>query len=872
MKKVLIVCALIVITCYCALSQNVGINATGAAPDASAILDVSSSTQGLLAPRVALTATTASAPIVGTPLTSLLVYNTATAGTAPNNVIPGFYYWNGTSWIPFSTASNTAWTLTGNSGLTTANFLGTTDDVALAFRSNNQSFLEFGRRATLGLTQGGFVDYDDNNEKVTYVRSALQFEAAGAAFYKPKMWTDVNGNFRVKGASAGTDYFEFGATGTANNGGFNFIIGDDGDEPMVFSTFDFNGPLNNGVPTVAEVMRIQSGRMAVGSNAFDATNPEKLLIDGGVTTSYNLMTGKGSIDNYLQINIKNSSAGTSASSDIVATNNTGTETNNFVDMGINSSGYVNAAFTVTAANDAYLYTVGNDFAIGNGTAARSLKFFTGGTLAANERLRIDGTGNVGIGLTAPTRKLDVNGAIGTGLASTTNGSLVFSNSTNANTISLNTGVTTLSHILTLPTTQGAANTVLSNDGAGALSWQTISAAASAWGYDGNAIVTTAKSIGTTTNFDLPFITNNTEKMRILAGGNVGIGAVVPAEKLEVNGNIKINGGNRRLIFGNALAGADPDGVIELRATGATEQQEMLFYMGNDNTNGFGPDRLRMVAEEISFQNFNVDANSSLANAETQTTLNTRMFISNPGNVAIGTTTFNVANPEKFVVDAGTTTSVNAIVGKGSINNYLQLNIQNTNAGTNASSDVVATADNGSETTNYIDMGINSSVNTSGVMGVANDAYLYNLGQNLLIGTGTAAKSLVFMTGGTTQATNERMRIDGTGNVGIGDNAPNSTLEVNGTLAMKVVTVTGNFNLTTATNYVVINTGGGTPTWTFPAAAAGNQGRIYRLVNHGSAAVTLSAAVTTANGVTTTNLPAGSNFEIISDGTFWRKIN
>ncbi len=85
-----------------------------------------------------------------------------------------------------------------------------------------------------------------------------------------------------------------------------------------------------------------------------------------------------------------------------------------------------------------------------------------------------------------------------------------------------------------------------------------------------------------------------------------------------------------------------------------------------------------------------------------------------------------------MVDAGTTT-VNAIVGRGTIDNYLQLNIQNLSPGVIASSDVVATANNGTETTNYVDMGINSSGNTSGVMGGINDAYLYNLGQNLLIG-------------------------------------------------------------------------------------------------------------------------------------------
>jgi hypothetical protein len=300
------------------------------------------------------------------------------------------------------------WLYTGNSGINPAtNFLGTTDDKQMIIKSNNNSFLEFGRRQTLGLTQG-FADYNDDNEKVTYVRSALQFEAANAAFYKPKMFTDVDGNFRVKGSSAGTDYFEFGSTGTANSGGFEFIIGDDGDEPILFKSYHYiNG--------MSEIMRLQSGRMAVGSNAFNATNPEKLLIDAGTTTSYNLMTGKGSIDNYLQINVQNRSAGTSASSDLVATSDNGSETANYIDMGINSSAYnYNGVPVLNGANNAYLFGAGNDFKIGNLGNNKNVVFFTtpNATIAnATERMRITGAGNIGIGNTNPTSTLSVTGSL-----------------------------------------------------------------------------------------------------------------------------------------------------------------------------------------------------------------------------------------------------------------------------------------------------------------------------------------------------------------------------------------------------------------------------------------------------------------------------
>src|SRR5258708_36892666 len=45
-----------------------------------------------------------------------------------------------------------------------------------------------------------------------------------------------------------------------------------------------------------------------------------------------------------------------------------------------------------------------------------------------------------------------------------------------------------------------------------------------------------------------------------------------------------------------------------------------------------------------------------------------------GNEGIGTTpTFDANNLEKFLVNAGTTASVNAIVGKGSVTSYIQLN-------------------------------------------------------------------------------------------------------------------------------------------------------------------------------------------------------
>jgi hypothetical protein len=70
--------------------SQVAINTDGTSPDNSAMLDVQSIDKGLLIPRVALTGTMDVATIAS-PATSLLIYNTATAGTSPDNVTPGYY-------------------------------------------------------------------------------------------------------------------------------------------------------------------------------------------------------------------------------------------------------------------------------------------------------------------------------------------------------------------------------------------------------------------------------------------------------------------------------------------------------------------------------------------------------------------------------------------------------------------------------------------------------------------------------------------------------------------------------------------------------------------------------------------------------------
>jgi hypothetical protein len=86
------------------LSGNDVYNVTGevgigtATPNASALLDLTSTSKGLLAPRVALTAKSGTSSPIASPATGLIVYNTASAGTGGDAVTPGYYYFNGTIW------------------------------------------------------------------------------------------------------------------------------------------------------------------------------------------------------------------------------------------------------------------------------------------------------------------------------------------------------------------------------------------------------------------------------------------------------------------------------------------------------------------------------------------------------------------------------------------------------------------------------------------------------------------------------------------------------------------------------------------------------------------------------------------------------
>lgn len=217
----LILCftALLVTNAY---SQNVGIGTP--TPDASAKLDISSTNQGLLVPRVSLASAGVFTLAGGTGTAGMVVYNTNPAMGSGHGV--GFYYWDGGAWNKLINASD-AWLLDGNASTTAGtNFVGTTDAQDLVFKRNGT---EEARITASGIGVGGSTSPTDNTGSGAYL------------------------HFGQAANISGTSGLDIIIDGDNNSTNANFMIKKNGD--------------------VTELMRVQeNGNMSLGGSAPDASS------------------------------------------------------------------------------------------------------------------------------------------------------------------------------------------------------------------------------------------------------------------------------------------------------------------------------------------------------------------------------------------------------------------------------------------------------------------------------------------------------------------------------------------------------------------------------------------------------------------------
>jgi hypothetical protein len=175
-------------------AQNAGIGTI--TPDASALLDLTSVSRGLLIPRMLH----AQMNGIASPATGLLVYCTDALSAA----LPAtFYYYTGTYWTPFTTL---AWLILGNAGTTAGtNFVGTTDSVDLVFKTHAIEGMRLTAVSNLGIGTAAptsrlhtvasgvqTANYIGNLLTNTATSATASIDKYGAQFLSTGSWTGTS--------------------------------------------------------------------------------------------------------------------------------------------------------------------------------------------------------------------------------------------------------------------------------------------------------------------------------------------------------------------------------------------------------------------------------------------------------------------------------------------------------------------------------------------------------------------------------------------------------------------------------------------------------------------------------------------------------
>jgi trimeric autotransporter adhesin len=252
--------------CFPLLSfAQVGIGTTN--PDASAMLDINSTSSGLLVPRM----TQAQRLAIPSPAEGLLVYQT--------DYTSGFYYHSSTTWVFLPGSNAGGWELTGNSGTDpSVNFVGTSDNVALQFKVNN--------------TPSGIIDPN-------YYHTAYGYQSF-SSYDNDNInnWDDHNtafGNNSLGSLISGNHNAAFGESTLASM--------QDGDDDVAIGPYALSNNVDGGDNTAvgAHALEFNEGgndNTAVGwhalefnVNGYDNTAMGAMALDGNVNGNVNTVVG-----------------------------------------------------------------------------------------------------------------------------------------------------------------------------------------------------------------------------------------------------------------------------------------------------------------------------------------------------------------------------------------------------------------------------------------------------------------------------------------------------------------------------------------------------------------------------------------------------
>jgi hypothetical protein len=716
------------------------------------------------------------------------------------------------SWLnPTALVTGSAWALTGNSGTNPAvNFLGTTDAQPLVIRTNNTERMRVTASGDVGIgttTPLEAVEVVREGVSPAYVSTSY----ANANFAGAFVGRRARGTMSAPAAVQSGDGLVFvgarGYDGTAFTSASRAFIRMDASENwtataqgtrIVFAT------TANGTTSTAERVVIQSsgdvevkGGNVLLQNSDNTARQLRLYEPSGAGTNFTAFRAQAQASDIIYTLPASLTPTSTVAAGILQTDASG-----------NLSWLDPAAL---AAATAWALTgnsiTGTEF-LGT-TNNQPLVIRTNNV----ERLRVTATGNVGIGTAAPTERLQVSDG-NVAITNTDNTArqlrLYEPSGAGTNFTALRAQAQASDITYTLPadltTTNTVATGILQTDASGNLSWLSPAAlaAATAWALTGNSITGT-EFLGTTNNQPLVIRTNNTERVRVTATGNVGIGTASPTERLQVSdGNVAITNTDNTA---RQLRLYEPSGSgTNFTAFRAQAQASDIIYTlpaSLTPTSAVGAGILQTDASgNLSWLNptalvtgsaWALTGNSGtnpavnfLGTADAQPlvirTNNTeRVRVTATGNVGIGT----AAPTERLQVSDGNV----AITNTDNTARQLRL-YEPSGAGTNftafraqaQASDIIYTLPASLTPTSAVGAGI-LQTDASGNLSWLNPTALVtgsawaltgNSGTNPAVNfLGTAdAQPLVIRTNNT-----ERVRVTATGNVGIGTAAPTERLQV-----------------------------------------------------------------------------------------------
>jgi len=179
------------------------------------------------------------------------------------------------------------------------------------------------------------------------------------------------------------------------------IIGSSGINVLNGNIYISGNPVLTGLQQTVTTYVSITGETIVYTTGNQTISGRKTFLDSGVFSNggtpavpllNNPLSIVGSGNNYLQVNIQNRATGTDASADLVITANNGTDNTNYINLGINNSGYSNSNFTNGTGYDGYLFIDGGDLDIGTRTPGKVIEFHAGGTTQDKTIARIDSSG------------------------------------------------------------------------------------------------------------------------------------------------------------------------------------------------------------------------------------------------------------------------------------------------------------------------------------------------------------------------------------------------------------------------------------------------------------------------------------------------